>query len=366
MAMYYKNRREDKERAAIDRDQTAAALRAIEKAAKAAYSKDVANFAGTSGIYLSDREREAHRLSTLAPPPAPALPSRRRPAPPPKEDDSAEQKPTKLEQPFLGQYTVDGKVYLEGEHFEMKIARNMACELWNETADDWVPAVVVSVAEVSIPNTNRTFRQYKVKFQPDESSTNIADALTATVRADALRLVPALPPPVEKRDQLREEAAKIEVASDTAGGTRKVDKHTGYGQWSTVTLSVEQTQEQDHQRRVAATSVFKQSFVRIRSSCATLCSLSLTLTCVAGQKAKTQCPTFRSPGCRGNYGCLCAVQSTWRSVPWCRCRRGSGDARRNEKRGIRHCGSACSYVQEEKKDGRQEKEIQDEKIFKFR
>ena len=296
MELYYKSKKDEKEKEHKQKTQTAAALRAIEKAAKAAYNNDVAGMSNSNTIFISESDKEAHRLASLAPPPAPALSSKpkRRSAPFKAKSGSHASRQHKggrvaptvyVGDPFVGQYVVDGKVFLEGEHYAGKMARNMPCEVWVDAQADWMPAVISAVTEIAIPNTDQTLRQFTVKYQASGADgggsgpTNGCESggstkspgqrvITVVVRANALRLAPALPPPVADKNTLRLNAkvAEAKAQGKTAqSSASEVNSSTGYGEWSTVTLTVAETQERDNERSDAVSSVFKSITVRFAS-----------------------------------------------------------------------------------------------------
>lgn len=311
MELYYKSKKDEKEKEHKQKSQTAAALRAIEKAAKAAYNNDVAGMSNSNAIFISESDKEAHRLASLAPPPAPALPAykadnkRRSSSTPVVQSKSGSHAPPRQSKgsrvapavyagdPFVGQYVVDGKVFLEGEHYAQIMARNMPCEVWVDAQADWVPAVISAVTEIAIPNTDQTLRQFTVKYQEaaggdteggssksvnngSESGGSSSKAApgrrvvrVVVVRANALRLVPALPPPEADKKSLRLNAKVAEAKAqgrNAQSSASAVSSSTGYGEWSMVTLTVSETQERDNARSDAVSSVFKSITVRSRES----------------------------------------------------------------------------------------------------
>lgn len=281
-ALYYKNKKDEKENEAKKKRKTASALEAIEKAAKAAYHRDVHAIASQVGqtknsfntIHISDKDHEAVRLAALQPPPAPASTQITRKStqkPRPKLNKNAKisddlvvvkaknaQQHWFIDNPFTGQYVEDGRVYVQAEPFEEILERNIACEAWNPTRKLWRKGKIVAISIVPMPEDKETIKQYTVSCEALSGAPQ-----KVVVRVNALRLLPPLPPPANKKAEQRKAAMAKEVnnqavtekiTANSTAGSSKIDENTGYSNWQTVTLTVAETQQRNDEREKLAIS----------------------------------------------------------------------------------------------------------------
>jgi hypothetical protein len=59
---------------------------------------------------------------------------------------------------------VDGQRYLPCERHESLLRGGLYCELFIESIDEWVPAVIISTKEVAIPHTTLTLKTFDVQY----------------------------------------------------------------------------------------------------------------------------------------------------------------------------------------------------------
>jgi hypothetical protein len=59
---------------------------------------------------------------------------------------------------------VDGQRYLPGQRHEQLLRGGLYCELFIESVDEWVPAVIMTRREVAIPHTTIALKAFEVRY----------------------------------------------------------------------------------------------------------------------------------------------------------------------------------------------------------
>ena len=135
-----------------------------------------------------------------------------------------------------GFYLTGGRVYLLGHLHEDKLVPGARCEGIAEEGSGWLPATVLSHAEVVVPNTSLRFRRFRLRFLADRQREG--DVVPRDIR------IPVAPPPPPPPRQ-----AKGTRSSEEAGEADRPAKQTAEeydfpesadaarGAWTTVPVA---------------------------------------------------------------------------------------------------------------------------------
>mmetsp|Transcript_5939 Transcript_5939/g.17341 ORF Transcript_5939/g.17341 Transcript_5939/m.17341 type:complete len:388 (-) Transcript_5939:112-1275(-) len=206
-------------------------LREIERAAAASLEQDLA----AGSINYNDASLAAVRqgLGRSAPPP----PDRRPPPPPPRPRSDTDGFGTALkkdgeegggedeeEEEDKGIYTIKDVTYLDGKKHEDKLNTDAPCQIWLEDLEEWMDAIITSVKEISVPNTDLKIRTFSVAYYTAEqlSSSSTEPSVLKGLSSDKLRLI-AKDSNGTWEDPLAEPAPVV-------------DENTGLGGWETVAV----------------------------------------------------------------------------------------------------------------------------------
>lgn len=136
-----------------------------------------------------------------------------------------------------GIYEVRGQTYLEGKVHQDKLKKGTTCEIFIEADDEWLPAVVTSVSEFAVPNTDITIRDFGVRYETNQK----VEVTEEKVKGDRLRLL------ADRSGKLLETHAKGEGVNGGSDGPLEseevkeappVSADTGLGGWQTVEVEV--------------------------------------------------------------------------------------------------------------------------------
>ena len=86
---------------------------------------------------------------------------------------------------ILGQYEIDGQLYLQGDYHEESLLLGTSCQGMHPIHDEWRDGRIEDTKEVVVESTNKTARKYLVWFASDESSWLSADDIRLVASSNA-------------------------------------------------------------------------------------------------------------------------------------------------------------------------------------
>mmetsp|Transcript_14284 Transcript_14284/g.19037 ORF Transcript_14284/g.19037 Transcript_14284/m.19037 type:complete len:405 (-) Transcript_14284:176-1390(-) len=245
---FFRTKREEKQGSAKDDADLKRQLREIERAAAAAVEQDLSSGAVrySAAASAAPLKISAHaRRAPPAPPPRDRIGDR--PHSSSNDDavgfgtnlDEAEGAEKKKEEDNVipGVYTVRGVTYFEGKLHEDKLRSDVRCEIWLEEREEWLDALIVSVIERSVPNTELKLRSYKVSFTlpehvvPEQDPSEAQVTTLEDIPSSSLRIIST------GTNQFNAPVAAAPM-----------DEDTGFGGWQTVSVRVVNEQEEEEKR----------------------------------------------------------------------------------------------------------------------
>ncbi|ETN24945.1 hypothetical protein PPTG_01106 [Phytophthora nicotianae INRA-310] len=230
-------------------------LKQIEEAAQAKYAQDMANRRappppprpGHSNAPPPPPRRPGQSSASAPPPPRREIHSNIT-APPPQQPSSGQyrppiipEEPEEKDEDDKGVYAVRGVVYLEGKKHESQLETGSACQIWVEEAEKWVDALVEQATVHTVPNTELSFRRFKVMYMlppSEEAAKNGEKPKPMTeheVRADRLRIPLPANVTLEAAEKMVDQWRNDGDATDrNSKPSVLIDETTGMGMWSTV------------------------------------------------------------------------------------------------------------------------------------
>jgi len=149
-----------------------------------------------------------------------------------------------------GVYTIRGQTYLEGKLHEDKLHAGVNCEIFVDILDRWIPANILKINLVFVPNTDMVLKTFQVSYKyatEDEYEANPLSGTDVTendVKSDRLRLLVD----ADFLEKLEETNAQLEAEAKL---DIQINENTGVGGWSTVSVSV-YNEEEEEAKRIAA------------------------------------------------------------------------------------------------------------------
>jgi hypothetical protein len=115
-----------------------------------------------------------------------------------------------------------------------------------EDADEWLEALIATVAEHPIPNTDLTLRRYHVTYLMPNTETPLTEP---DVRSDRLRIKLPEGTTIEQAEAMVDVGVPEQMEQQTA---YEVDQDTGIGEWSTVSVvEIDESMEAIAARKLA-------------------------------------------------------------------------------------------------------------------
>jgi hypothetical protein len=173
VSLFNKKKREDKLFGAKSEHDLKQQLASIEKAALQAVAQDREELPGMFGISSSVSTAYHHRNSNQSNLGILSNLSERQSTFSLKNIDQTntlESIAKNLREDETGRYTIKGQTYLEGRFHEEKLKTNVECEIFIESLDEWIPAIILSSKEIVVPHTEIKLKSFRVKYKPSKES----------------------------------------------------------------------------------------------------------------------------------------------------------------------------------------------------
>lgn len=182
------------------------------------------------------------------------------------ETQEAAQKDDEEEEDEGGEYIAKGVKYFQGKAHVDKFRTGGDCEVWVESCESWLPAVVRQVKRFSSANKGEE-RLYDIDLvggeEPlrDEGGSRLERYMRAQrnnilvdVAAKDIRV--AADPDGVWRPTARQDAV-VAVSVPAVPSSQNVDENTGFGQWTTV--AVREVDEAEEERKRLAAEALSQA-----------------------------------------------------------------------------------------------------------